>query len=95
MVTLTVRAPLNWCAYSDGASAATSSTKMLVVPKGTVVHLEGMPSNAVFVWGYWTISNGMTSTKDTNASTSVKVDSDETATACCPLATDPTTPCPF
>ncbi len=85
MYTLTVQNYLSWCDVTEnGALYAASAPPAMSFPAGTVVDLTAVP-NTIFVWGYWTGTDGDTSAgHDMSMSTTVKMDGDKTVMACCP-----------
>ena len=94
--TLTLKNYLSWCSVSvNGGAASTASTRTLPFPKNTVVSLDGDKANSTFVFGYWVGTAGDTGpSHDTAMATTVTMDGNRTAQACCPFASSPNTPCP-
>jgi len=83
--TLTVQNYLDWCDVTENGTAypAAVPPAMSFAP-GTVVHLSAAP-NSIFVWGYWTGTDGDTGAgHDTGMTTTVTMTSDKTVVACCP-----------
>lgn len=87
---------LSWCSVAvNGGTANTTAVQNLSFPAGTTVNLTGGPANATFVWGYWVGTTGdVSATHDVATATTVVLNQNRTVQACCPFATDPTTPCP-
>jgi hypothetical protein len=85
LYTLTVQNYLDWCDITENGSAypAAVPPAMSFAP-GTVVHLGAAP-NSIFVWGYWTGTDGDTgAAPDTSMTTTVTMTSNKTVVACCP-----------
>ena len=80
--TLTVQNYLNWCDVTEnGTKYAASVPPAMSFAPGTVVNLNAIP-NFIFVWGYWTGTDGDTSaTHDMNMTTTVTMTSDKTILA--------------
>jgi hypothetical protein len=85
MYTLTVQNYLDWCDVTEnGTTYAASVPPATSFAPGTVVNLNAAPS-AIFVWGYWTGTDGDTSAAhDMNMTTTVTMTSDKTIMVCCP-----------
>ena len=94
--TLKLESYLSWCSVSvNGGAASTDATQTLTVASGTMVPLSATPSSSVFVWGYWVGTDGDTSAShDTAQAAVVTMDKSKVVQACCPFASDPSTPCP-
>jgi hypothetical protein len=95
MVTLTVENYLSWCSVTiENGAASTSASQTVMVPAGTVVHVNAVKASNVFVFGYWFGTDGdTTAAHDTNMMTTATVTTNKTIQACCPFASAPTTPC--
>jgi hypothetical protein len=85
MYTLTVNNYLDWCDLTENGTKYPASTPPpMSFPAGTVVDLNAVP-NYIFVWGYWTGTDGdTTAAHDTSMSTTVTMTSDKAILACCP-----------
>jgi hypothetical protein len=83
--TLTVQNYLDWCDVTEnGTLYAAGVPPAMSFPARTVVDLKAAP-NTIFVWGYWTGTDGDTSAAhDTSMTTTVTMTSDKTIVACCP-----------
>jgi hypothetical protein len=91
-VTLSINNYLAWCTVTEQSEAYMMSMEF---PTGTVVNLDAMPVADSFVWGYWTGTDGDTTTAhDTSMSTTVTMTGNKMVQACCPFTTAPSTPCP-
>jgi len=87
MHTLTLNNTLSWCTVSvNGGTSSTAASRTFMFPAGTVVNLHGDTADStVFVWGFWTGTDGdTTANHDHNMSTTVTMSSDKTVVACCP-----------
>lgn len=96
MVTLTVKNYLSWCSVTiENGSPSSAASQTVMVPAGSVVHLNAVKLNDTFVFGYWFGTDGDTSAAhDTNMTTTATVmDANKTVQACCPFASAPTVPC--
>jgi hypothetical protein len=95
MYTLTVQNYLSWCDVTEnGTKYAASVPPAMSFAPGTVVNLNAVP-NFIFVWGYWTGTDGDTSaTHDMNMTTTVTMTSDKTILACCPDPPPAAATCP-
>jgi hypothetical protein len=94
--TLKVENYLSWCNVGvNGGAAKSDAVQTISVPAGTVVNLHADALNSTFVWGYWRGTAGNTgAAHDKSQTTTVTVDADnKVVQACCPFATDPSTPC--
>jgi hypothetical protein len=85
MYTLTVSNYLDWCDVTEnGTTYPASVPPVMSFAPGTVVNLSAVP-NAIFVWGYWTGTDGDTGAgHDMNMATTVTMTSDKTVAVCCP-----------
>jgi ABC-type Fe3+-hydroxamate transport system substrate-binding protein len=94
--TLKLESYLSWCSVSvNGGAASTDATQTLTVASGTMVPLSATPASSVFVWGYWVGTDGDTgASHDTAQAATVTMDKSKVVQACCPFASDPSTPCP-
>ena len=94
--TLKLESYLSWCSVSvNGGAASTDATQTLTVASGTMVPLSATPASSVFVWGYWVGTDGHTgASHDTAQAATVTMDKSKVVQACCPFASDPSTPCP-
>jgi hypothetical protein len=85
LYTLTVQNYLDWCDVTENGTVYPASVPpAMSFPPNTVVNLNAVP-NYIFVWGYWTGTDGdKTSTHDMNMTTTVTMTSNKTILACCP-----------
>lgn len=86
--TLTINNYLAWCSINEDGVAYSASKSF---SEGTLVLLQGTPANPLVVWGYWTGTDAGGIDYSMNAS--VRMSSDRSVFACCPLAASPNTPC--
>ncbi|HVV52039.1 MAG TPA: hypothetical protein VHO06_20390, partial [Polyangia bacterium] len=93
MYKLSVANYLDWCDVTEnGTTYVESAPPDMTFAPGTVVHLNAV-ANRIFVWGFWTGTDGDTSAAhDTSMTTTVTMTSDKTIEACCPEP--PSTTCP-
>jgi hypothetical protein len=85
LYTLTVQNYLSWCDVTENNTLYPASVPpVMSFPPNTVVNLNAVP-NYIFVWGYWTGTDGdKTSAHDMNMTTTVTMTSNKTILACCP-----------
>lgn len=84
--TLTITNYLGWCDLTENGTkypGLGGAPPAMSFPPGTVVDLSAVP-NGLFIWGYWTGTDGDTGAHDTNMSTTVTMNGDKTVGACCP-----------
>jgi hypothetical protein len=95
MYTLTVQNYLNWCDVTEnGTTYPASVPPAMSFASGTVVNLNAAPGS-LFVWGYWTGTDGATGTgHDTQMATTITMTSDKTILACCPFPPPASQTCP-
>jgi hypothetical protein len=93
LYTLTVTNYLDWCDVTENGTAYPAGVPpAMSFASGTVVNLSAV-ANSIFVWGYWTGTDGDTGAgHDMNMATTVTMTSDKTVAVCCPLP--PSTTCP-
>jgi hypothetical protein len=95
LYTLTVQNYLDWCNVAEnGTVYPVSAPPVTSFAPGTVVNLSAT-AGASFVWGYWTGTDGdTTSAHDTSMATTVTMTSNKTILACCPFPPPASQTCP-
>ena len=94
LYTLTVQNYLDWCDVTENSTVYPASVPpVMSFAPGTVVNVNAEAAT-VFVWGYWTGTDGdTTSAHDTSMTTTVTMTSNKTILACCPFP-PPAPTCP-
>jgi hypothetical protein len=95
LYTLTVQNYLDWCDVTEnGTVYPASAPPVMSFAPGTVVDVNAVAATG-FVWGYWTGTDGdTTSAHDTSMTTAVTMTSNKTILACCPFPPPASQTCP-
>ena len=95
LYTLTVQNYLDWCDVTEnGTVYPVSAPPVMSFAPGTVVNVNAVAATG-FVWGYWTGTDGdTTSAHDTSMTTAVTMTSNRTILACCPFPPPASQTCP-